>query len=86
MMKSEAQGIIQDLYQELAPTAVNEGIRAELCKAHQQLQETPELDESLLKKLTNYITYTIFTQQLRLTPTQNLLVSELLSLSHRLSA
>ncbi|MGX6394078.1 bacteriocin immunity protein [Lactiplantibacillus pentosus] len=86
MMKSEAQGIIQDLYQELAPTAVNEGIRAELSKAHQQLQATPELDESLLKKLTNYITYTIFTQQLRLTPTQNLLVSELLSLSHRLSA
>lgn len=85
-MKSEAQGIIQDLYQELAPTAVNEGIRAELCKAHQRLQATPELDESLLKKLTNYITYTIFTQQLRLTPTQNLLVSELLSLSHRLSA
>lgn len=85
-MKSEVQGIIQDLYQELAPTAVNQEIRAALLKAHQQLKQAPQLDHALIKRLTNDVTYNIFTKQLRLTPTENLLVSELLSVSHRLSA
>ncbi|AUS72093.1 hypothetical protein [Lactiplantibacillus plantarum] len=40
-MKSEVQGIIQDLYQELAPTAANQEIRAALLKAHQQLKQAP---------------------------------------------
>ncbi|ACT63251.1 bacteriocin immunity protein [Lactiplantibacillus plantarum] len=85
-VKSEVQGIIQDLYQELAPTAANQEIRAALLKAHQQLKQAPQLDHALIKRLTNDVTYNIFTKQLRLTPTENLLVSELLSVSHRLSA
>ena len=85
-MKSEVQGIIQDLYQELAPTAANQEIRTALLKAHQQLGQTAQLDHTLIKRLTNELTYNIFTKQLRLTPTENFLVSELLSLSHRLSA
>ncbi|MFO1547611.1 hypothetical protein ACA590_05835 [Lactiplantibacillus plantarum] len=55
-------------------------------KAHQQLKQAPQLDHALIKRLTNDVTYNIFTKQLRLTPTENLLVSELLSVSHRLSA
>lgn len=85
-MKSEAQGIIQALYQELTPTVTYQGMRMALQDAQHQLSMTSQLDSGLIRQLTDCLTYTIFTQCIRLTPTENLLVSELLSLSHRLDA
>lgn len=84
-MKNEARGIIRELYADLTRSRVkgSHDMREVLQKVEKQLAEQPTLNEELLGRLTNYMAYTIFTDHLHLTPTQNMLVSQLMALGRR---
>jgi len=84
-MSCEARGIMRALAETLATADAHgfQEIRQALFLGEHDLTGQSQIDEPLISRLANYITYTIFSKQLRLTATQNLLVSQLMALGRR---
>lgn len=84
-MKNEAQGIIRELDRNLAASPGQDypDIHAVLLRGDRRLAKRSRPDVVLVGRLANYLMYTIFTEHLRLTATQNLLVSQLMAIGRR---
>ncbi|RRK10555.1 bacteriocin immunity protein [Lactiplantibacillus garii] len=83
-MNCEVRGIIRSLITDLASTEARgyPEIRRALLLAEHQLADQAQAGP-LISHLANYITYTVFSNRLHLTATQNLLVGQLLALGRR---
>jgi len=81
-MQNEAKGIILELTHDFSKSEVagSTEIKAALQKVTTRLNAQHEIDLGLVDRLANYITYTVFTNKMRLTQTQNLLLSQLISI------
>jgi len=81
-MQNEAKGIVSELYQDFrqAKGSGNLEIKTALQKVLARIEAHQEVDLVLIDRLANYITYTVFTNKIRLTQTQNLLLSQLMSI------
>lgn len=81
-MQNEAKGIVSELCQNFDQSEVagSTEITTALHKVYAQLDSQAGTDLALVDRLANYITYTVFTNKIRLTQTQNLLLSQLMSI------
>ena len=82
MVRNEARGIMRQLATEFASSSVQgyQDIQVALVKVEQTLAKQSQPDLLLIRRLANYITYTVFNERLSLTATQKLLVSQLMAL------
>lgn len=80
-MRSEAKGIVRALYDDLsqAPVAGTTDIMEVLDKVMQRLNDPDQSEVKIINRLAGYIAFTVFTNKIRFTKTQNLLVSQLMS-------
>ncbi|BDZ31902.1 bacteriocin immunity protein [Lactiplantibacillus sp. WILCCON 0030] len=81
-MQNEAKGIILELTRNFRESEVagSTEIKVALQKVYDRLNAHQTTDVVLVDRLANYITYTVFTNKIRLTQTQNLLLSQLMSI------
>lgn len=81
-MQNEVKGIVSELIQDFMGSKVTGSaeIKAALQQVSERLATQKEVDLVLVDRLANYITYTVFINKIRLTRTQNLLLSQLMSI------
>ncbi len=85
MASNEARGIIRALKADFTAhqTRGSREACAVIARVQAQLAHQGPADGRLVSRLANYLTYTVFSNRLRLTGTQQLLVSQLIAIGRR---